>query len=196
MKIIGVTGKIGSGKTTVSEMFLRFPHTEIINCDRLASSIIDSNLKIQQKIKEKFGLKSFFEGKLNRPYIRDIVFNDKEKLQALNSIVHAELFIELKKELKKYTSDTNLIVVEAAVMYEAKLFKLVDKVVWVNSSLEIAVNRASKRDHSKKEQIKNIYNSQSDLENLKPNPDFIINNDTDLNSLKNQVEFIYCELKK
>ena len=89
-----------------------------------------------------------------------------------------------------------MIVVEAAVMYEAKLFKLVDKVVWVNSSLEIAVNRASKRDHSKKEQIKNIYNSQSDLENLKPNPDFIINNDTDLNSLKKQVEIIYSELEK
>ena len=99
--VVGLTGGIGSGKTTVAKLFSKFNDVAIYIADIEAKKLMNSSEIIKKKLIKQFGESSFVNQKLNRNYISEIVFNDKEKLSILNAIVHPEVKKHFQDFIKK-----------------------------------------------------------------------------------------------
>jgi dephospho-CoA kinase len=142
---IGITGGIGSGKTTVCAIFstLGIP---IYNSDERAKKIMVENQSVVNKLKAQFGSTIYFEdGSINRVLLSQIVFNDKEQLTKLNEIVHPAVFEDM---IKWYAENQNYkyVLQEAAIMYESGSYKMLDKMILVYADQEIRIERVMKRD--------------------------------------------------
>ncbi|MBK7506427.1 MAG: dephospho-CoA kinase [Bacteroidetes bacterium] len=142
---IGITGGIGSGKTTVCAIFstLGIP---IYNSDERAKKIMVENQSVVNKLKAQFGSIIYFEdGSINRVLLSQIVFNDKEQLTKLNEIVHPAVFEDM---IKWYAQNQNhkYVLQEAAIMYESGSYKMLDKTILVYADQEIRIERVMKRD--------------------------------------------------
>lgn len=142
---IGITGGIGSGKTTVCAIFstLGIP---IYNSDERAKKIMVENQSVVNKLKAQFGSIIYFEdGSINRVLLSQIVFNDKEQLTKLNEIVHPAVFEDM---IKWYAENQNYkyVLQEAAIMYESGSYKMLDKTILVYADQEIRIERVMKRD--------------------------------------------------
>lgn len=143
---IGITGGIGSGKTTVCAIFstLGIP---IYNSDERAKKIMVENQSVVNKLKAQFGSTIYFEdGSINRVLLSQIVFNDKEQLTKLNEIVHPAVFEDM---IKWYAQNQNhkYVLQEAAIMYESGSYKMLDKTILVFADQEIRIERVMKRDN-------------------------------------------------
>ncbi|WP_337994868.1 dephospho-CoA kinase [Polaribacter ponticola] len=117
--IIGLTGGIGSGKTTVANYFSEFKNVAIYIADIEAKKLMNSSQIIKEKLIKEFGEEAFLDNVLNREYISSIVFNNKDKLSSLNAIVHPEV----KKHFKDFVKnnvDKLYIIYENAILFESK----------------------------------------------------------------------------
>ncbi|MCK4522852.1 dephospho-CoA kinase, partial [Candidatus Aerophobetes bacterium] len=125
-KVIGLTGNIGCGKTTVAHMFEDLG-VEVIEADRIGHQLLEKE-KIKKRVVSIF-TESVLNGKgnISRKKLRNLVFKDKKKLELLNSILHPLMVKEIKKKIRM--SRSNLIVVDAAVLLEAGWDSLVDKIL-------------------------------------------------------------------
>jgi dephospho-CoA kinase len=150
--IVGLTGGIGSGKTTVAKLFQNFDTVAVYIADVEAKKIMNSSDTIRAKIIAAFGKSTFKNNQLDRAYLASIVFNNKEKLRILNSIVHPEVrknfqdFVQLHKK-KTY------IVYESAILFESNSQQQFDFVISVFVALEERIKRVIKRDHSTKQEV-------------------------------------------
>jgi dephospho-CoA kinase len=189
-KIIGLTGGIGSGKTTISKIFeeLGIP---VYNSDLEAKKIMELP-EIIVLLKNSFG-EDFFENNiLNRTKLADLVFRSTEKLNVLNAIVHPFvkkdfLFWVKKNENKKF------VIKESAILFESKSNLDCDKIITVTAPLDLRMKRIAARDNlGFHEIVKRINNQISDEKKIE-NSDFIIEN-TDLEMTKTQVLKIYNTL--
>jgi len=192
MKIIGLTGGIGSGKTTVLKMFKQLG-CETYVADIEAKNLMHFNIKLKKQIKQLFGDEAYINGKLNTAYIAEIVFNNKEKLTALNALVHPVVREDFKKFSKKATSE--LIIYEAAILFESGSDNLCDFIITVATDINERIERITKRDGVTKEQVlERMQHQLSDEEKIKK-ADFVINN-SDIFNTKAQVLTIYKILLK
>lgn len=182
---IGITGGIGSGKTTVCKIFEKFD-IPIYYADVKAKELINSNKNIVSEIKKNFGWETYNEdGNLNRSYLAKVVFNNSDKLKILNSIVHPPLFEDYRKWVisKKNYPYT---IKEAALMYETESYKSLDKIIVVTAPIDTRIQRVLKRDLSKKEDVlKRMETQMSDRDKI-AKADFVIKNDGK-NSLIHQI---------
>jgi dephospho-CoA kinase len=150
--IVGLTGGIGSGKTTVAKLFQNFDAVAVYIADVEAKKIMNSSATIRNEIIVAFGKSTFKNNQLDRSYLANIVFNNKEKLQILNSIVHPEVhrhfqeFVQLHKK-KAY------IVYESAILFESNSHQQFNFVISVFVALEERIKRVIKRDHSTKQDV-------------------------------------------
>ena len=192
MKIIGLTGGIGSGKTTVLKLFKQLGCATYV-ADVEAKNLMNSNSKLISQIKQLLGEKAYVNDSLNRNYIADIVFNNKEKLKALNALVHPAV----REHFKNFVKETKakLIIYEAAILFESGSDKLCDFVITVATNIDERIERILKRDGVTKEQIlERMQHQLSDEEKVKK-ADFVINN-SDIFNTKAQVLTIYKILMK
>jgi dephospho-CoA kinase len=150
--IVGLTGGIGSGKTTVAKLFQNFDTVAVYIADVEAKKIMNSSATIRNKIIAAFGKSTFKNNQLDRSYLASIVFNNKEKLEVLNSIVHPEVhknfqeFVQLHKK-KAY------IVYESAILFESNSQHQFNFVISVFVALEERIKRVIKRDHTTKQDV-------------------------------------------
>jgi dephospho-CoA kinase len=150
--IVGLTGGIGSGKTTVAKLFQNFDTVAVYIADVEAKKIMNSSVTIRNKIIAAFGKSTFKNNQLDRSYLASIVFNNKEKLEVLNSIVHPEVhtnfqeFVQLHKK-KAY------IVYESAILFESNSQHQFNFVISVFVALEERIKRVIKRDHTTKQDV-------------------------------------------
>ncbi len=173
---VGITGGIGSGKTTVCKIFeiLNIP---IYYADMEAKKLMVTNELLIQEIKDFLGPQAYLEeGQLNRKYIAQQVFNDEQKLKRLNSIVHPAMYkdgLRWHKEQKgvPYTLK------EAAILFESKGHRSMDKTILVVAPLDIRLERVMARDKATKEEVLARVNKQMPDEEKIPLADFIILND-------------------
>lgn len=170
-KIIGLTGGIGSGKTTVANYFEKLGIPVYI-ADKEGKKITASPL-ILQSIKEKFG-DAIFDGKLlNRKKLSQIVFNDSGKLQDLNAIIHPEVENHFRNWVLSH-SNFPFVVKETAILFETGSYKKCDIVITVIAPLEERINRVMKRDQITREEVlERVTNQWSDDQRIK-NSHFII----------------------
>ena len=157
--IVGLTGGIGSGKTTVANFFAEFENVVIYNADSEAKKLMNSSLIIKSKIIEEFGEESYQNSQLNRPFIANLVFKDKSKLEALNAIVHPEV----KKHFQQFVNqhkNKDYIVYENAILFESKSNLKCDIIISVYAPLEVRIKRTMLRDGSSKIAVENRIKNQ------------------------------------
>lgn len=173
---IGVTGGMGSGKTTVCKVFeiLGIP---VFYADAVAKSIMYTDQVLRQDIIKSFGEKSYSErGDLNRSYLSAIVFNSKTELEKLNALVHPAVFRAFDLWVESQES-VPYVVKEAALLFESDSYKMCDQTVLVKSPLEIRIERIKLRDGITREEIESRMNRQFSDEVKEKLADHILIND-------------------
>ena len=171
---VGLTGGIGSGKTTVSEMFysLGIP---VYNSDERAKYLMENDTSLRDAIIEYFGEESYRSEGLNRLYLSKEVFLDKSKLQKLNSLVHPVVGRDFAIWCKNQSAP--FVLKEAAILIESGAYIGLDKIIIITASENIRMDRVMDRDNVKASEVRNRINNQmTDSERLKY-ADFIIDND-------------------
>ena len=174
MKIIGLTGGIGSGKSSVLEIFKKIG-ISTYNADESAKKIISSDKKIIYSIKQLFGEDIYDKNELNSKLVSKIVFNDKEKLKSLNSIIHPAVAIDFDNFCFKHRDET-YIVKEAAIIFETKTENLFNKIIYVKAPKEIRVDRVMQRDNLFRDDVLNRIQNQINETSIIDKCDFIIDN--------------------
>mgnify|MGYP001291020890 FL=1 len=154
---VGLTGGIGSGKTTVSKVFAD-KNFKIFNSDDIAKNIIKTDIEIKKSIISFFGSKSFNGSDFNSIYISEVIFSDPKKLDLLNSIVHPKVFEKFKKFVKKNLKSK--ILVESAILFESNFYKLMDYNILLKSPKTERINRIINRDNLSRKKIEKIMNVQ------------------------------------
>jgi len=173
---IGITGNIGSGKTTASKIFeiLGIP---VFYADDAAKKVMVSDQQLITEIKAAFGNVSYFEdGTLNRKHIAAIVFNNDEHLARLNAIVHPATFRAFDAWVKTI-SNVPYVLKEAALLFESDSYKMCDYNIMVQAPLETRIERVMKRDGLSREEIEKREGYQFSEEKKTQLADFVIKND-------------------
>lgn len=174
MKRIGLTGGIGSGKSVVSEL-LSLYGIPVYNCDIEAKRLMNESPLIKENIISIFGSEAYINGTLNRGHLASIAFRQPELLGELNSIVHPEV----RKDYRQWceAQNTDLVVVESAILFDSGLYREVDKIITVTAPESLRIQRVLQRDNSTEGQIKDrIRNQMAESERIQRS-DFIITND-------------------
>ncbi len=170
---IGLTGGIGSGKTTVAKIF-ELLNVPVYYADDAAKNLYQTNKELIAEIKKHFGEAIYSGDQLNRSKLAAIVFNDAEKLQLLNSLVHPLTIKDAAAWMQKQT--TAYIIKEAALLFESGSVTALDYVIGVKAPMEIRIKRVMERDGLTKEEVLNRANKQMDEEEKMKLCDFIIEN--------------------
>jgi len=197
MIIVGLTGSVGTGKSTVTNFF-RELGAYIIDWDELAREVIRPHSRAWKEIVGYFG-KGILNADLtiNRQKLAEIVFPDKKKVTKLNQIVHPEVFKEDERitcEIKSLDPDA-LIIKDIPLLFELTRPIVVDKVVVVSASEQTQLRRLEEKGMSREDARRRI-RSQLPLEEKIKSADFVIDNDGPLEETKRQVEEIYSLLRK
>lgn len=195
-KVIGVTGGIGSGQSTVCEIFKRLG-CKVINVDEKAKQVIKKNKTVKDEIKNEFGNQVFFrDGSLNRKLLASIVFEDENKTQLLNKIVHPRMVADVVEEMEsaRFSGKYPLIIVDAALIYEISIEKLFDYVIVVFANQNQRIKRVIQRDNVKKEEVLARMDRQIPLADKQKWGDFVIDNRGEVIDLEKPVQKIFDEL--
>ncbi|MFT6192504.1 MAG: dephospho-CoA kinase [Polaribacter sp.] len=194
MMIVGLTGGIGSGKTTVAKFFSEFKNIAIYTADLEAKKLMNSSKIIKDNLIKEFGELAFVNQKLNRKYIAEIVFKDKEKLANLNAIVHPEVKINFQ-EFVKNNSKKDYIIYENAILFESKSNLICDIIITVFADINTKILRVIDRDSSTKKEVLNRMKNQWQEDKIILQSNYIIYNEL-LDETKWQVNKIHNILTK
>lgn len=175
MIILGITGGIGSGKTTVTNI-LHLLDIPVYIADIESKRITDTSPTVREKLIKLFGRELYQEDKLNKPLLASLIFGNEENLTKVNAIIHPEVRNDFDECVKK-NKDKKVIAIESAIMFESGFYKFVDKKITVYTPLEMRIERAMKRDNTPKDKILSRINSQMPDEEKKELSDFVIVND-------------------
>nr|WP_299033230.1 dephospho-CoA kinase [uncultured Tenacibaculum sp.] len=192
--VVGLTGGIGSGKSTILKMFSEFKNIAIYIADDEAKKLMHTSSEIKSRLITEFGKKTYINNELNRAYLASIVFKNKEKLTLLNSIVHPVVNEHLQAFIKQ-NSDKAYVLYENAILFENGSDAFCDKVITVTAPEEVRINRVIKRDSTTIEEVKNRIKSQWSEIKKTLQSNYIIENKT-LNNSKEQVLKIHNSLTK
>lgn len=184
--IVGLTGGIGSGKTTIAKLFEQL-NIDVVDADIVAREVVELGKPALQKIIQYFGESIVSKsGQLNRSLLRTIIFSDQKKKEWLNELLHPLIRQSILEQINATTSQYCLLV--APLLIENNLHHLVNRVLVIDINEGTQVFRVTKRDLSNEQEIKRIIASQIPREQRIAKADDIINNErTDLNFIKKQV---------
>jgi dephospho-CoA kinase len=171
---IGITGGIGSGKSTVARIFntLGIP---VYDSDEASKRLMAEDEELKKNITRHFGESSYINGELNRKYLSEQVFNDPQKLEFLNSLVHPPTIQDADRWMQK--QNTSYAIKEAALIFESGSHKQLDYVIGVKAPAELRIRRTMQRNHITREQVLARMSRQMDEEEKMNLCDFIIVND-------------------
>ncbi|MDT0646057.1 dephospho-CoA kinase [Zunongwangia sp. F260] len=192
MKIVGLTGGIGSGKTTVANFFeeLGIP---VYIADDAAKHLMNTSENIKREITSLFGLDSYRDNLPDRKFIASRVFNDQKKLNLLNIIIHPAVAADF--ENWKLQQDAPYVIYEAAILFEKEGYKKCDYTILVTAPREEKIRRIKARDNSSVEDIQERMNNQWDDERKAKLADFQIQN-LQLEQTRRDVENLHAILLK
>lgn len=173
---IGVTGGIGSGKSTVCNIF-RNLGVPVFDSDARAKEIVDSDKEIQQRIRKEFGNDMFFsDGKMDRKRMAQQVFNDPQLLEKLNAIIHPVVAMKFNEFCEEHHKRP-YVIKEAAILFETNSHQELDRIINVFTPRELRIKRLLKRDDTSVEKIERIMRSQYSDEMRNELADHIIVNE-------------------
>lgn len=192
MMVIGLTGGIASGKSTVSAK-LKELGAAIIDVDVIARGVVSKGEIAYNRIVQSFGENILLpSGEINRKKLGNIVFSDKEKLALLNSITHPEIINRVKEKIQEYkAAGKKVIVVDAAILIEMGLYKYVDSVWVVVVDRETQIKRLIERDKFDYKDSENRINSQFTNEVRRKYADVIIDNNKPIEEVRKRIEELW-----
>ena len=188
--VVGLTGGIGSGKSTIAKEFAVLG-IAVFNSDEQAKALIANNAQVKERIIAAFGEEAYQNGEYNRAYIAQIVFSNPEKLAILNDIVHPALAKYFKQWAKKQTSP--YVLKEAAILFESGSYKDCDYIITVTAPEQLRIARVMARDHCTEAQVLARMAQQWTDEQRIALSNAVIEN-IDLESAKEQVKRIHFQL--
>ena len=192
MFVIGLTGNISCGKSSVSKM-LASRGAIIVDADLLSREIYEYD-DVLEEMKRSFP-EALVNGRVDRRVLAEIVFSDKTRLEDLNRISHKKIY-ELVCQSLERNRDRDLVVIDAALLLEAKFDSLADKLVLVYCNEKVQLDRLMKRDSISSEDALKRIRSQMSQEDKKKMVDYLIDNSGDLEVLENEVEKLIKEIRK
>lgn len=175
MKIIGITGGIGSGKTTVCGIFAELG-VPVYYADDRAKAVMVEDAELMLAIREAFGEEAYVDGKLNRPFLAQRVFNSEEELAKLNKLVHPAVARDFTEWATAH-SDSPYIIKEAAILFESGAYRSVQETVMVTAPEEVRIQRVVKRDGITGAEVRQRMDRQWSEERKAEMADHIIVND-------------------
>ena len=190
--VIGLTGGIGTGKSTVSQI-LKDRGFSVIDLDVISHEVIEFS-SVVEKIVQNFGREVLDEDEagnctISREKLGKIIFADKEKRLALNSIMHPEILKVMHKKILECKSEKNKIIfVEVQLLFEVQWEKEFDYILLVAAKRDMQVRRVLERDKRSEEEAWNIINSQMSLDEKRERSDFVIENDGNMDDLNKKVD--------
>ena len=192
--IVGLTGGIASGKSTVSNYFREFG-AEVLDADVVAKELSEKEENVA-KIIEIFGNEILDEnGNISRKKMRERAFLEKDKLKQLNELLHPQV-IEVFKNKKENTKEDEIVIFDIPLLFEAGMENLCDTVIVVYISKRVQLERMMKRDRHGIDLAERIIESQMSMSDKIDKADIIINNNCTLEDLKNNVNVVYYNLQK
>lgn len=183
---VGITGGIGSGKTTVCKIF-EILNVPVFYADDVAKVLMITNSKLIREIKKNFGEDSYSpKGEINRKYIANQVFNNQKKLEKLNSLVHPQVFKEMDSWSDKQKSP--YVLKEAALLFESKSYLQNDINILISSPIDLRFKRLIKRDNTTIEKIQERMDNQLSEKEKQKLANYMLNN--------NEEEFLISQVLK
>lgn len=182
-KIIGITGGIGSGKSTVAK-FIEERGFPVYNSDFWAKEIVNFDENLKSKIKNLLGEIAYSDGKYDRKFVAAMVFNDENLLRSLNQIIHPAV----KNHFENWVSGQNseFVFKETALLFELRLNENCYKTILVTADEEIRIRRAMERDGRSREEILAIISRQMPESEKIKLADFVIQNNASLQALETE----------
>ncbi|PKR79256.1 dephospho-CoA kinase [Halalkalibacillus sediminis] len=175
--VIGLTGSIATGKSTISEMFKEW-NIPVVDADQIARKVVEPGEEAYKKIVKAFGEDVLYEdGTLNRKALGSIVFQNEERRTELNGIIHPEIRKEMLQQRDHHVNqDVDAVVMDIPLLFESELFDYVEKilVVYVNPSVQL--ERLMERDNSTEKEASERIKSQISIEEKRERADAIIDN--------------------
>lgn len=187
MKIIGITGSSGAGKSTVCEIIEDLYDVCIINADQIAKELSRKGSSYVAGIANIFGKTILTEeGELNRKKLADMIYTDDTKRKMLNGYTFNHITKKVKKILEE--TDKKLVIIDAPLLFEAELDKVCDYSIAIISRKDLQIERICKRDGVSKEVAEKRLAIQEDNEFFKQRCDFVIENNDRIEDIKKQIE--------
>ena len=187
---VGITGGIGSGKSTVCAIFAEFG-VAVYDSDSRAKRLMNEDNTLRERLVERFGSEVYCAEGLNRRYLAERVFGNPEELKALNAIVHPAVMDDFDRWALE--QEGSYVVLESAILFEASLDRRVDVSVAVMAPEELRIERAMQRDGAQREQIVARMNNQiSDQERVERAKYTIVN--IDIDNLRSDTEQLHRRL--
>lgn len=191
--VIGLTGTIGSGKTEAATIFEQLG-AKVYVADTMAKSLMVTHTTIRKKIISTFGKESYVaDGSLNRAYLAREVFSNPQKLARLNAIVHPIVIDEIQKtiEWEKQSLQHAIVIVEAALIFEADIQTMFDYIILIRASAEKCIERIQQRDKISLDESMKRIESQMESKKKESKSDFVIDNSGSIPELREKVRFIH-----
>ena len=193
---LGITGGIGSGKTSASEFLSKnFKSVYVFNADKESKSHLKKSLSLQHRLINKFGSDVTDNNKVNIRKLAEVAFSNKINQEILNGIMWSEVFILINNELEKCKKNKiSLFIVDAAMIFEAKLDYMFDSTLLITADKKVRLNRAVKRHNISLEQIKARMSLQLSEAKKKKLASHTINNNGEIERLENNLRKFYSQL--
>lgn len=192
MKVVGLTGGIGSGKSTVAKMF-QDHGIPIYIADDQAKKLMNTSKVIRKKLIALLGDQAYNDAGLNRAYVSSLVFNDKILLQKINDVVHPKVKMHFNSWLKK--QEAPYIIKEAAIIFENNLQNQYDIIITIVANSETKISRVMKRDNSSRDKVLSVMKNQWTDDQKVGLSHFVILNEN-IQQTKKQVDKIHSEILK
>lgn len=195
MVVIGLTGGIASGKSTISNMLMDM-EILVIDADVIARDVVKPETDTLKRLVQKFGEDILnIDGTLNRKELSNIVFNDRESLKQLNLIIHPAIKNAIMNKLNEYKkSKEKYCVVDAALLIEANFIDIVDCVILVYVNRKTQVERLMNRDKISMEEAERKIDSQMSLDEKMKYADYLVDNNHDVENTRLQLKSIIKEI--
>jgi dephospho-CoA kinase len=196
--LVGVTGGIGSGKSSVCTLFAALGRI-VLSADRIARDLVETDPEIISGIQKDFGKESYLaDGTLDRRRMAERVFTRPRERVRLNRIVHPRVFREIDRQLSAVQHEARrpFVIVEAALIYESGMHKQLDRVIVVDAEEDLRIQRVIERDSCSREEVLRRIASQMPVAEKRKLADFIILNNGSLEDLKPKVAFFDVLLSK
>ena len=192
--VLGITGGIGSGKSTVSKILSEILNAPIIDADKISKQALTDPIIIE-KIKNFFG-KAIFDSNnlLNKEQLSTLVFSSEKKLLELNNIIHPYVMKKIAENIIELSKENQYILLDVP-LPNSEFINLSDKIIVVVANEELRIKRASERLNISEENVKKRISKQMPIENYIKLADYIIKNNETLENLKNNVDE-FCETNK
>jgi dephospho-CoA kinase len=186
---VAITGGIGSGKSLVSSIFEKAGY-KVIKTDEIAKELMESNDQVKKKLIKSFGTKVYSDGILNTKYLADEIFNNEEKLSVVNGIVHPPTFKMIESLYKKFFENNDIVFVESALVFEAKMSRMFDHIILIYSDEITRIKRVVQRDNTTEEKVKSRMQYQINDEQKKDIAHITIENNSTIEELEKRCKFI------